>query len=101
MQEFSTTRLTLEEMARELNPTIRGWVKYYGKFKRYTMRRLNKQDMMTIAKRIEQRGMQKGRQEGMQEGILETAKNFIKQGVTLDIIAKATGLSKEALAQLA
>ena len=39
MQEFSTTRLTLEEMARELNPTIRGWVKYYGKFKRYTMRR--------------------------------------------------------------
>ena len=26
-------------MARELNPTIRGWVNYYGKFKRYKMRR--------------------------------------------------------------
>ena len=45
-------------------------------------------------------GRQKGRQEGRQEGILETAKNFIKQGVSLDIIAKATGLSKGELAQL-
>ena len=47
-----------------------------------------------------QEGIQKGRQEGRQEGILETAKNFIKQGVSLDIIAKATGLSKGELAQL-
>ena len=65
---------------------------------------LNKQDVMTIAKRIEQRGVQKGRQEGIQKGrqnaLFETAKNLIKQGVTLDIIAKATGLSKEALAHL-
>ena len=35
------------------------------------------------------------RQEGRQEALLETAKNLIKQGVTLDIIAKATGLKKE------
>ena len=41
------------------------------------------------------------RQEGMKEGILETAKNLIKQGVTLDIITKATGLSQGELAQLA
>ncbi|MCG8339845.1 MAG: ISNCY family transposase, partial [Cytophagales bacterium] len=47
-----------------------------------------------------QRGRQEGIQRGRQEGILETAKQFIKQGVSLDIISKATGLSKEELAQL-
>ena len=41
------------------------------------------------------------RQEGRQEGILETAKNLIKQGFSLESIAKATGLSKGELAQLA
>ena len=41
------------------------------------------------------------RQEGRQEALFETAKNFIKQGVSLDIIAKATGLKKEQLAGLA
>ena len=95
-------------------------------------KQLTREDIMTIAKRIEQRGMQRGRQEGMQAGrqegmqagrqegmqagmqrgrqagrqegmqagMQEAAKNLIKQGVSLDIIAKATGLSKEALARL-
>ena len=53
-----------------------------------------------------QEGIQKGRAEGMQEGIqkgkqeavFEMAKNLIKQGVTLDIIAKGTGLKKEEIA---
>ena len=52
-----------------------------------------------------QKGMQKGRAEGMQKGrqeaLFETAKNLIKQGVTLDIIAKVTGLKKEEIAGLA
>ena len=105
---------------------------------------LNKEDIMTIAKRIEQQGIQRGIQEGIQrgreegiqrgreegiqrgreegiqrgreegiqrgreegiqrgreEGILETAKNLIQQGIPLDVIAKATGLSKKELAQL-
>jgi flagellar biosynthesis/type III secretory pathway protein FliH len=89
---------------------------------------LNKEDIMTIAKRIEQQGIQRGIQEGIQrgreegiqrgreegiqrgreegiqrgreEGILETAKNLIQQGIPLDVISKATGLSKKELAQL-
>ena len=44
---------------------------------------------------------QEGRQEGRQEALFETAKNFIKQGVSLDIIAKGTGLKKEEIAGLA
>ena len=40
MKEFSSTHITLEEMAKELNPKIRGWLHYYGKFKGYKMRRL-------------------------------------------------------------
>ena len=56
-----------------------------------------------------QKGMQKGRVEGMQEGmqkgkqeaVFEMAKNLIKQGVSLDMIAKATGLKKEEIAGLA
>ena len=40
MREFSSTRITLEEMARELNPKLRGWLNYYGKYKRYKMRRV-------------------------------------------------------------
>ena len=55
-----------------------------------------KERIMNAAEKLIQQGMQKG----MQQGILETAKNFIKQGVSLDIIAKATGLSKRELAQL-
>ena len=55
-----------------------------------------KERIMNAAEKLIQQGMQKG----MQKGILETAKNFIKQGVSLDIIAKATGLSKGELAQL-
>ena len=48
-----------------------------------------------------QEGMKKGMQEGIKKGILETAKNLIKQGFSLESIAKATGLSKGELAQLA
>ena len=40
MKELSSRHITLEAMARELNPQIRGWLKYYGKFKRYKMRRI-------------------------------------------------------------
>ena len=40
LKEFSSTRITLEEIAKELNPKLRGWIHYYGKYKRYKMRRV-------------------------------------------------------------
>ena len=40
MKELSSRHITLEAMARELNPPIRGWLHYYGKYKRYRMRRV-------------------------------------------------------------
>ncbi|MCG8341040.1 MAG: Rpn family recombination-promoting nuclease/putative transposase [Cytophagales bacterium] len=45
-------------------------------------------------------GIEVGKEKGRREGVLETAKNLIKQGVSLDVIAQATGLSPEELAQL-
>jgi hypothetical protein len=61
-----------------------------------------------LADRLMQEGRQKGRQEGLQEGLqkglqkgcIETAKNLIALGASIDYIAKATGLSIEQLAQL-
>ncbi len=32
------TRKTLEELAREINPIVRGWINYYGRFFRSEMR---------------------------------------------------------------
>ena len=40
MKEFSSRHITLEEMAKELNPKIRCCLDYYGKFKGYKMRRV-------------------------------------------------------------
>ena len=37
MKEFSSTQVTLEKQAQELNPKIRGWLNYYGKFRRSEM----------------------------------------------------------------
>ncbi|MDR2657678.1 MAG: hypothetical protein LBB86_07625 [Oscillospiraceae bacterium] len=57
-----------------------------------------------LADRLRQEGLQKGLQEGLQEGLqkgcIETAKNLIALGSSIDYIAKATGLSIEQLAQL-
>ena len=44
-----------------------------------------------------QEGIQKGKLEGRFEGKLETARNFLGNGVTLEIVLKSTGLSAEQL----
>ena len=66
LKEFSSTRITLEAMARRLNPKIRGWLHYYGKYKRYKMRRvlyfLDKQVAHWLRKRYKRlkRNFEKG-----------------------------------------
>ncbi|MDG7057310.1 MAG: transposase, partial [Wolbachia endosymbiont of Penenirmus auritus] len=40
------------------------------------------------------------RDEGRQEGKIEVAKNLLKAGVSIDIIAQTTGLLKAEIAQL-
>ena len=45
-----------------------------------------------------EQGMEKGREEGREEGmqvLLHAAKNFLKLGLPIEDIAKATGLSEE------
>ena len=45
-------------------------------------------------------GIEEGKKEGKKEGIAQTARRFKAAGVSLDIIIKATGLSKEEIQKL-
>ncbi len=47
-----------------------------------------------------QEGIQKGIKEGKKEGILETAKNFLNQGIDKEIVSLCTGLSIEELEKI-
>jgi predicted transposase/invertase (TIGR01784 family) len=49
----------------------------------------NKEEIVTIAEQLQQRGEARG----LQKGKLEDAINLFKLGVPLDTISKATGLS--------
>ncbi len=42
----------------------------------------------------------KGIEQGMMQGKIDTAKQFKAQGVSIDIICKATGLSREDIKKL-
>ncbi len=48
----------------------------------------------------ERRGIKQGRQQGLQQGRTETARNLKSLGVSVDVIAQATGLSPEEIALL-
>ncbi|HQU09508.1 MAG TPA: hypothetical protein PLV25_06070, partial [Opitutales bacterium] len=64
-----------------------------------------KEEIMTIAQCLEEKGLQRGRQEGHQEGRQEglelgkmaTAKQLFSLGLTHEIISQATGFSAEKL----
>ncbi|MDG7053210.1 MAG: transposase, partial [Wolbachia endosymbiont of Alcedoecus sp.] len=45
-------------------------------------------------------GIQIGHQKGRAEGKIEVAKNLLKAGVSVDIIAQTTGLPRAEIAQL-
>ena len=55
----------------------------------------NNEDLvMNVAQQFKAEGRLEGIQQGKLEGILQTAKNMLKYGVSLDLIKKTTGLSK-------
>jgi len=45
-------------------------------------------------------GRVQGREEGIKEGIINTAKNFLKQGIDINIVASCTGLSIDEIMSL-
>jgi predicted transposase/invertase (TIGR01784 family) len=56
--------------------------------------------METLAQQLRDEGRKIGIEEGMKEGKLDTARELIKRGVDIDIIAEATGFSREELEEL-
>ena len=47
-----------------------------------------------------QQGRQEGIQQGMQKGVKQTARKLLEQGVPIEVIASATGLSREEIKKL-
>lgn len=47
-----------------------------------------------------EKGVLKGKVEGIKEGKIETARELIKNGVSIDIISSSTGLPREEVEQL-
>ncbi len=52
-------------------------------------------------KRGEKRGEERGEKRGEEKARLETARELVKYGVDIDIIAKSTGIHREELEKLA
>ena len=47
-----------------------------------------------------QQGLQQGRQQGLQQGRIETARNALAEGASIEFVSKITGLSPEEIAML-
>ncbi|CDL86980.1 transposase (fragment) [Xenorhabdus cabanillasii JM26] len=60
--------------------------------------------LMTIAEELEQKGREQGIRQGIEqgreEGKLETARELLRYGVSLDIIVTSTGLSRDKIEAL-
>ena len=57
-------------------------------------------DIIAITEYARKEGLKEGREQGREEKTRETARNFLKLGVAVDIIAKATGLSEQEILAL-
>ena len=66
----------------------------------YWSRRKAEHDRVSGLEYAREEGMEKGIEKGIEKGRLEIAKNLKANGVTVDIIAKSTGLSPEEIAKL-
>ncbi|MCG8340635.1 MAG: hypothetical protein MI674_05205, partial [Cytophagales bacterium] len=74
--------------------------------------KLKEKDMITVAQKMRQearqegiqqgmqRGRQQGMQQGMQKGVKQTARKLLERGVPIEVIASATGLSREEIKKL-
>ena len=65
-------------------------------------------EMKALAQKLEERGMEKGRAEGMEkgmekgrvEGLFQSALNFLKMGLSVEDVARGTGLPREKIMEL-
>lgn len=68
----------------------------------------HKDELMTIAQQLEQKGIEKGRMEGCQEGIqlgkraatLKIARAMLQNGFDQNMVMQMTGLTEDELAQI-
>ena len=51
-------------------------------------------DMDTELEVVREESYDEGREDGREEGILTTAKNFLRMGIPIDDVIKATGLPR-------
>ena len=60
--------------------------------------------VMTIAEKLEKKGMEKGIAEGMEkgkaEGKTEVALGMLKEGMSIEVVSRITGLSEEEIERL-
>mgnify|MGYP001254971748 CR=1 FL=1 len=57
--------------------------------------------VMTLAEKLREEGLKEGLEKGLEKGKLEVARNAIKEGMELDLIAKLTGLPKKEIEKIA
>ena len=57
--------------------------------------------MCNLGEGIYEKGMAKGMAKGMEQGIVRTALNMLKQGISIDVVAKCTELPIDAITSLA
>ena len=60
----------------------------------------HKEHIMTIAERLEQRGIEKGKEAGIQIGLEKAATNMLSKNLDEKVIAESTGLSLEEIKRL-
>ena len=56
--------------------------------------------MQTLAEQLKQEGIKIGEEKGKVKKAIETAENLLEMGIDIDLISKATGLSKEEIEKL-
>ena len=57
-------------------------------------------DRVSMLKETEEKALAKGIEKGRKEGIINTAKNLITMNISIENIAKATGLTQGEIAKL-
>ena len=90
----------LERLAAVANLSEANRVAYDKAVDRYYVNRIYEEDMQERMENAIKESMEKGMKEGMEKGKLEDAQNLKRLGVSVDIIAKATGLKVDEIEAL-